>query len=61
MAGVRISCPNCGRILGDTEQSIDAVLNCNGCKNRVRIRMTVTNFKDYIRTIKQEQKHDKSK
>ena len=25
MAGVRINCPNCGRVLGDTEQSIDAV------------------------------------
>lgn len=53
--GIRITCPNCGRVLGDTEQSIDAVLNCNGCKHRVRIRMTVTNFKDYLANIKKEQ------
>lgn len=53
--GIRITCPNCGRVLGDTEQSIDAVLNCNGCKRRVRIRMTVTNFKDYLANIKKEQ------
>lgn len=59
--GVRISCPNCGRILGDTDKSIDAVLNCIGCKQHVRIRMTVTNFKDYLAIIEQETPNDKSK
>lgn len=61
MPGVRITCPNCGRVLGDTEQSIDAVLNCNACKQHVRVRMKVTNFKDYLVNLKQEQNNDKSK
>ena len=58
--GVKISCPNCGRILGDTDSSIDATLNCNGCKKRVHIGMSIVSFKDYLATIKQEQKNDKS-
>lgn len=61
MAGVRINCPNCGRVLGDTEQSIDAVLNCNACKQHVHVRIKVTNFKDYLVNLKQEQNNDKSK
>lgn len=62
MGGVRITCPNCGRILGDTNKSIDAIINCNGCKKRAHIKMAVTNFKDYFEsTIKQEKDNDKSK
>lgn len=62
MAGIRINCPNCGRILGDTDKSIDAVINCSGCKHRAHIRMTVVSFKDYFNSInKQEQNNDKSK
>ena len=60
MAGIRITCPNCGRVLGDTLESIDAVLNCNGCKKHVSIRMNVVKFKDYFEeTIKKEQENDK--
>lgn len=49
MAGVRITCPNCGRILGDTDESIDAVINCAGCKKRAHIRMKVIHFEDYFK------------
>lgn len=60
--GVKISCPNCGRILGDTDSSIDATLNCNGCKKRVHVGMNIVSFKDYFNSInKQEQNNDKSK
>lgn len=60
MAGVRITCPNCGRILGDTNHSIDAVINCNGCKTRAHIKMTIVHFEDYFNDIKQEENNDKS-
>ena len=56
MAGVRITCPNCGRILGDTDQSIDAVINCSGCKQRAHIKMTVVHFEDYFK--KEEKEND---
>ena len=46
---VKITCPKCGRILGDTEKSLDCNLNCNGCKSTVRVRMTVASAKDYLK------------
>lgn len=62
MAGIRITCPNCGRILGDTDKSIDAVINCAGCKQRAHIRMAVVSFRDYFeQNNKQESINDKSK
>lgn len=45
---VKIICPNCGRILGDTTSSLDANLNCNGCKKTVRVRMSVARPADYL-------------
>lgn len=60
MAGVRITCPNCGRILGDTDHSIDAVINCAGCKQRAHIRMRIVHFEDYFNN-KEEETNDKSK
>lgn len=48
MGAVRIVCPKCGRILGDTDKSIDCNVNCPRCK-AVRIKMRVTTFSDYIR------------
>lgn len=56
MSGVRINCPKCGRILGDTNHDIDAVLNCNGCKQRVRVQMKIVRFEDYFDELKQEAK-----
>lgn len=54
MSGVRIICPNCGRILGDTNQSIDATLNCNGCKKRVHVQMSIVHFEDYFKDNKED-------
>lgn len=54
---VRITCPNCGRILGDTDKSIDAIINCSGCKSRAHIKMTIVHFEDYFKqAIKEEKK-----
>lgn len=60
MAGVRITCPNCGRVLGDTDKSIDAVINCNGCKQRAHIRMNVVRFDDYFKELQEKEENDKS-
>lgn len=48
MSAVRIICPNCKRILGDTDTSIDCNMNCRGCKSTVHIKMKVVNFNDYL-------------
>lgn len=63
MGAARIICPTCGRTLGDTDKSIDATLNCPGCRMRVHVQMAVVSFKDYFnKATKQEQKtNDKSK
>jgi DNA-directed RNA polymerase subunit M/transcription elongation factor TFIIS len=44
---IKIYCPNCGRILGDTEKSIDANINCRGCKTTQRIKMTIQSICDF--------------
>lgn len=49
MGSIRIICPKCKRILGDTDKSIDCNMNCRGCKSTVHIRMEVANFSDYIK------------
>lgn len=49
MSGVRIICPNCGRCLGDTNDTIKANLNCNGCKKTIAISMKIASFKDYLK------------
>lgn len=48
MSGIRIICPNCKRILGDTDESLDCNFNCRGCKKTVHIKMKVASYKDYI-------------
>lgn len=45
---VKIKCPKCGWVLGDTTKSVDCVVNCPKC-NAVRVNMKVTNFNDYIK------------
>lgn len=44
----KINCPNCGRILGDTNESMDARLNCRGCKQTVDIKIRVAHCADYL-------------
>lgn len=45
---VKIKCPQCARILGDTERSLDANFNCRGCKETVRISIQVAHAADYL-------------
>lgn len=52
---LKIRCPKCGWVLGDTEKSLDCVLNCPKC-NAVRIRMQVVSFADYYKEILTEGK-----
>ncbi len=49
MAAIKIICPNCKRILGDTDKTVDCNFNCRGCKKTVHIKMKVANFADYIK------------
>lgn len=53
---IKIYCPSCGRILGDTEKSIDANINCRGCKTTQRIRMTIQNICDFYELTPKEAK-----
>lgn len=57
MGLIKIYCPKCGRILGDTEQSIDANINCRGCKTTQHIVMEVKHLRDYyeLNTKQEEQ------
>ncbi len=57
MAAIKIICPNCKRILGDTDQNIDCNFNCRGCKQTVHIKMKIANYSDYIKpNVKKEEK-----
>lgn len=48
MKTIKITCPECGRILGDTDSSMDAHLNCRGCKKTVDIKIKVVHAADYL-------------
>jgi len=58
MSVTRIICPNCKRILGDTDKSVDCNMNCRGCKKTVHIDIKIASFADYIniKPIKKEAK-----
>lgn len=58
MAMIKIYCPNCGRILGDTEKSIDANINCRGCKTTQHIKMLVQNIYDFYKDLNKEESND---
>lgn len=45
---VKIKCPNCGRILGDTEKPLNCNFNCRSCKKTVKICIKIANFNDYL-------------
>lgn len=60
MSALKIRCPKCGWILGDTEKSIDCVINCPKC-NAVKVKMRVVTFAEYDNLIKKEKRNDKSK
>lgn len=44
----QLKCPKCGRILGDTEKTTDAWLNCRCSKEPVRVRVEFTKWADYL-------------
>lgn len=49
---VKIHCPNCDRILGDTEKSIDGLrFNCRGCKQTVDIKLKLAEHDDFYSKI----------
>jgi len=50
---VKIRCPKCGWVLGDTTKSVDCVLNCPKC-NAVHVKIKVASFDDYIKIAKGE-------
>lgn len=45
---MKINCPKCGRVMGDTDQSLDAHLNCKRCGEQ-KISVRVANFNDYLK------------
>lgn len=53
MSAIKIRCPKCGWILGDTTSSIDCVLNCPKC-NAVNVKMRVVSFQSYDELIRKE-------
>ena len=58
---VRIICPKCKRILGDTDSSIDCNMNCRGCKSTVHISMKVASFVDYINNKPKRRQNEEEK
>jgi DNA-directed RNA polymerase subunit M/transcription elongation factor TFIIS len=54
MGAIKIRCPKCGWILGDTNKSVDCVLNCPKC-NAVKVKMKVATFAEYNDLIKKEE------
>lgn len=53
---IKIYCPECGRILGDTSKSIDANINCRSCKKAVKVRMKITTTADYYNFKEEKEK-----
>lgn len=51
MGAIKIRCPKCGWILGDTDKSVDCVINCPKC-NAVKVKMRVATFSDYNELVK---------
>lgn len=56
---VKIKCPKCGWILGDTKKSVDCVINCPKC-NAVQVKMRVFSFSDYEKLAKKKKVLDNS-
>lgn len=52
---IAIHCPKCRRIIGDTETSIKANINCKNC-GKQSINIVVVDHSDYLR----KESNDKS-
>lgn len=58
---MKINCPKCGRIIGDTEKSLDAHINCKRCGEQ-KITIRIASFQDYLNGPKAtEETNDQSK
>ena len=58
---MKIKCPTCGRIIGDTQSTLDAHINCKRCGEQ-EIHIRIASFNDYITGHKAtEETHDESK
>lgn len=60
MGAFKIRCPKCGWVLGDTDKSVDCVINCPKC-NAVKIKMNVVTFSEYYGLIRKEPNGNKPK
>lgn len=56
---IKLACPECGRILGDTKITTDCHINCNGCKQTVHIQMMVAETADYLWLQRKDNKKEK--
>lgn len=56
----KIRCPKCGRVLGDTEKSIDCNINCRSCKSVQHIKMTIMSIGDFYNLKRKDNNNDKS-
>ena len=45
---IKIICPKCKRVLGETDKSIDAIIHCKGCKGAEKIKIVVAKAADYL-------------
>lgn len=61
MKPIKITCPECGRILGDTDKSLDCNFNCRGCKNTVNVKITIAHAADYLKEEDKEEIDGESK
>ncbi len=50
----KILCPECGRVLGDTDKSIDCNLNCHRCKKTQHCRVKIAKTTDYFKKYKED-------
>ena len=47
---VKIYCPKCGRVLGDTDRDLNGVrINCHSCKQAVEIKLKILKSCDYLK------------
>ncbi len=49
---IKLRCPKCHRILGESNQSFDGILNCRWCKDKVKIRVVKAETYDYFTKCK---------
>lgn len=57
---MKITCPTCGRTIGDTQDNLDATLNCKRCGAQ-KISIRTASFKDYLKaSTATEEPDDKS-